>query len=136
MQKSFAQDSTGSPLLTSYYSIKDALASGNAAAASSKAGEFITAASSADEKILPAENYTALLKDADQLAKSKDIKQQREIFAGFSTSMLALAKAVKLSKDPVYQQYCPMKKASWLSSNKAIKNPYSGSAMLTCGKNI
>jgi hypothetical protein len=27
-----------------------------------------------------------------------------------------------------------MKKASWLSSEAAIKNPYFGSAMLTCGK--
>jgi hypothetical protein len=26
-----------------------------------------------------------------------------------------------------------MKKASWLSNDKAIKNPYYGSAMLTCG---
>jgi hypothetical protein len=27
-----------------------------------------------------------------------------------------------------------MKKAYWLSPDKAIKNPYYGSAMLTCGK--
>jgi hypothetical protein len=27
-----------------------------------------------------------------------------------------------------------MKKATWLSSSKTIKNPYFGSAMPTCGK--
>jgi hypothetical protein len=27
-----------------------------------------------------------------------------------------------------------MKKASWLSSEKTIKNPYFGSAMLSCGE--
>jgi len=27
-----------------------------------------------------------------------------------------------------------MKKATWLSSNKTIKNPYYGNAMLTCGQ--
>jgi len=27
-----------------------------------------------------------------------------------------------------------MKKAVWLSNEKAIKNPYYGSQMLTCGK--
>jgi hypothetical protein len=48
--------------------------------------------------------------------------------------MTVLAKAVKLSSEPVYQVYCPMKKANWLSSSKEIKNPYFGSAMLTCGK--
>jgi hypothetical protein len=45
-----------------------------------------------------------------------------------------LAKAVKLSVQPVYQDYCPMKKAYWLSSEAAIKNPYYGSQMLSCGK--
>jgi len=48
--------------------------------------------------------------------------------------MYALAKAVKLTADPVYYTYCPMKKAYWLSSEPTIKNPYFGNAMLTCGK--
>ncbi len=133
-QNTFAQDAHQSPLLSSYYNIKDALVSGNANVASSSAEEFVKAASSADEKTLPAENKEALLKSANQLAKSKDIKKQRELFADFSTDMATMAKAVKLSPNPVYQQYCPMKKASWLSSNKTIKNPYFGNAMLTCGK--
>jgi predicted lipid-binding transport protein (Tim44 family) len=125
-----------SQFLSLYYNIKDALVSGNASATSAKAGEFMKTAGSLNEKVLPVENKNALLKDAEQISKSKDIKQQRELFAGFSNNMAALAKAVKLTTEPVYQQYCPMKKASWLSSNKAIKNPYFGSAMLTCGKNI
>ncbi len=133
-QNTFAQDAHQSPLLSSYYNIKDALVSGNANVASSSAEEFVKAARSADEKTLPAENKEALLKSANQLAKSKDIKKQRELFADFSTDMATMAKAVKLSPNPVYQQYCPMKKASWLSSNKTIKNPYFGNAMLTCGK--
>lgn len=133
-QNTFAQDANQSPLLTSYYSIKDALVSGNATAASAKAEEFVQTANTLDDKALPVENKNALLKDAAQISKSKDIKQQRELFAGFSANMVALAKAVKLTTEPVYQQYCPMKKSSWLSSNKAIKNPYYGNAMLTCGK--
>lgn len=133
-QNSIAQDSAQSPLLTSYYSIKDAMISGKADAVSSKAEAFMQAAGNTGDKSLPAESRGALLKDAGQIAKSKDIKQQRELFATFSANMLALAKVVKLSKDPVYQQYCPMKKASWLSSSRAIKNPYFGNAMLTCGK--
>ncbi|RYF85874.1 MAG: DUF3347 domain-containing protein, partial [Chitinophagaceae bacterium] len=40
----------------------------------------------------------------------------------------------KLSDKPVYVQYCPMKKATWLSSEKQIRNPYYGSSMLTCGE--
>jgi hypothetical protein len=30
-------------------------------------------------------------------------------------------------------QYCPMKKASWLSDSKDIRNPYYGANMLDCG---
>lgn len=134
IQHSFAQDLTQSPLLISYYNVKDAMISGNAATVTSRAEEFIKTVAGADEKTLPTESRVALLKDAEQISNSKNIKQQREIFAGLSTEMVVLAKAVKLSKAPVYQQYCPMKKASWLSSSKAVRNPYFGNAMLTCGK--
>ena len=47
--------------------------------------------------------------------------------------MALVAKAVKLTDAPVYKAYCPMKKAYWLSAEKEIKNPYYGSAMLSCG---
>ncbi|HCN85107.1 MAG TPA: hypothetical protein DIT07_16040 [Sphingobacteriaceae bacterium] len=67
------------------------------------------------------------------MSESKDIKHQREHFAAFSNNMIALAKVSKLSSQPIYQLYCPMKKSSWLSSEKTIKNLYYGKAMLTCG---
>jgi len=34
----------------------------------------------------------------------------------------------------LYEDYCPMKKMSWLSESKEIKNPFYGSKMLSCGK--
>ena len=138
VQRSFAQDSTQqyqlSQLLTQYYNIKDALVAGNSNEASAKAEEFIKIANSIDYKIISEGNINALLKDASPISESKDIKTQREHFANFSNNMVALAKGLKLTTGPIYQQYCPMKKANWLSSDKAIKNPYYGNAMLTCGK--
>jgi hypothetical protein len=136
VQQSFAQDSTKaqpSPLLTSYYNLKDALVSSNPATAASSADEFVKALNDIDKEIVKEENRAALLSDASAISQTKDLKVQREKFATLSANMFALAKAVKLSTEPVYQQYCPMKKASWLSNNKAIKNPYYGNAMLTCG---
>ena len=56
------------------------------------------------------------------------------LIAFFSNNFYSLAKAVKLSTQTIYQDYCPMKKAFWLSEVPAIKNPYYGKAMLTCGK--
>lgn len=122
-----------SQLLTLYYDIKDALVGGNANTASAKAEDFVKAMNSIDINALNEASREALLKDASHISETKDIKLQREHFAPFSDNMIALAKTVKLSAEPVYQQYCPMKKSSWLSNQQAIKNPYYGSAMLTCG---
>jgi hypothetical protein len=119
-------------VLPSYYSVKDALVSGNANLAASKAGELVKTLNSTEVKTIT--NRDGLLEHAGKIAASKDLKSQREHFAGLSTDMIALAKASKLSAEPVYQMYCPMKKSNWLSSEKTVKNPYYGSAMLTCGK--
>ncbi len=136
VQQSFAQDSTKtqtSPLLTSYYALKDALVSSNPNVAASSAAEFVKASDALDKEMVTPENRSAIVNDAIAISQSKDLKLQREKFATLSGNVFALAKKVKLSAEPVYQQYCPMKKASWLSNNKAIKNPYYGNAMLTCG---
>ena len=138
LQKATAQDSTQrhqlSQLLSQYYNVKDALVAGNSKDASAKAEEFIKIANSIDYKLISEGNINALLKDATPISESGDIKVQREHFANFSNNMATLAKAMKLTNLPIYQAYCPMKKANWLSSDKEIKNPYYGNAMLTCGK--
>lgn len=122
-----------SQLLTIYYDIKDALVSGNANIASAKAEDFVKTLNSLDMNAFKEASREALFKEGTVISNSKDLKEQRVIFAPFSDNMIALAKTVKLSTEPVYQQYCPMKKASWLSNQQKIKNPYYGSAMLTCG---
>lgn len=142
MQNSFAQpvptsreETTTAPsqLLQSYLSIKNALVAGKPANASAGADEFVKALNDIDIKIINEATRNALLKDATHIAESKDISHQRELFSAFSDNMIALAKTVKLSEEPLYLAYCPMKKSSWLSSEKTIKNPYYGSSMLTCG---
>lgn len=136
--KLFAQDAQQqiklSELLTRYYSIKDALVSGSNANASTSAEQFIKTLNTIDYKVVSEGNVNALLKDATSISETKDIKRQRDQFANLSTNMAALAKAVKLSSSAIYQVYCPMKKANWLSSEQIIKNPYYGNAMLSCGK--
>ncbi|MET3877621.1 DUF3347 domain-containing protein [Chitinophaga sp. OAE865] len=130
-----------SPLLSLYYNIKDALTGGNAGAAAAKADEFVKAAAGVDMSSMPPAVHDAymplaakLQADAKAIAEAKDISKQREHFKTLSDNLYLLAKAVPLSARPVYQEYCPMKKAYWLSNSNAIKNPYYGSQMLTCGK--
>lgn len=137
-QKNFAQDSTKKyqlpQLLTYYYNIKNALVVGDANSASSNALTFVENVNSIDYKVISEGNVHTLATGAGKIAEAKDIKKQREYFANFSANMATVAKAVKLIDEPVYQAWCPMKKAVWLSKEKAIKNPYFGSSMLTCGQ--
>ena len=140
VQNGFAQlvpvnqeDSMSSQLLQSYYNIKNALVAGNANTASLKAEEFVKTLNGIDPKIINEATRNALLKDAGNISEKKGITSQRESFATFSINMYTLIKAVKLTTDPVYYAYCPMKKAYWLSNEAAIKNPYYGNMMLTCG---
>jgi len=136
--KAAAQQPANKPgvneLLQSYYAIKDALVSGNNNAASAGATAFVKNINGLSLQAISAGNVSALVKDAGAIAEAKDIKAQRQYFANFSSNMAEVAKALKLADQPVYIQYCPMIKASWLSNEKSIKNPYYGSSMLTCGK--
>jgi hypothetical protein len=135
-----AQDSAfnnkAGALLVHYYNLKNALVAGDAGSAASNADLFIRAANTIDYKLIPEGNINALLNDATRISVTKDLKKQRLYFANFSANMIAIAKSVKLTAAPLYEAYCPMKKASWLSAEKEIRNPYYGSAMLTCGKII
>ncbi|MGV3529662.1 MAG: DUF3347 domain-containing protein [Flavisolibacter sp.] len=121
-------------VLQSYYAVKDALVKGDVGAASAGATVFIKNLNGISYKLISEGNVNVLLHDAGTIADAKNLNAQRNAFANFSTNMTTVAKALKLSDKPVYIQYCPMKKASWLSSEQAIKNPYYGSAMLSCGE--
>lgn len=123
-----------SQLLTTYYNLKNALVSDDASSAASNADEFLRTVNAIDFKVLSEGNVHILAKDAGRISSSKDLKKQREHFVHLSSNMVEVAKTIMLGERPVYIQYCPMKKASWLSSEKKIRNPFYGSSMLTCGE--
>ena len=123
-----------SQLLALYYNIKNALVAGDAGSAASNADEFVKTVNAIDLKVISEGNAHILAKDAGRISTTKDLRKQREYFAGFSSNMAAVAKSLRPGTQPIYLQYCPMKKASWLSSEKQIRNPYFGSSMLTCGE--
>jgi hypothetical protein len=134
-------NSSLSQLLTLYYQLKDALIKSDVNAASAKAAELYKAIEGVETKTLSEQDskaFTALHSklsyDARHISEVKELPHQREHFAKLSENMYALAKAVKLSAQPVYEQYCPMKDAYWLSNEAKIKNPYYGEQMLTCGE--
>lgn len=140
-QPVFAQSSALSPILTDYYQVKDALVAGDAKAAASAAGEMLKSVNSVNMSTLSPKDHQAFMTlqdkleyDSRHISESSDINHQREHFTSLSANLFKLARQVHLSGQPIYEDYCPMKKAYWLSSDAAIKNPYFGSSMPTCGK--
>ncbi len=80
-----------------------------------------------------------LVKQIGLMESSGDIEQQRLAFSSFSAGFYRAVKSFGLMDKTVYYQFCPMafnnKGAYWLSEINAIRNPYFGDKMLTCGQN-
>ncbi len=130
----------------SYFAVKDALVKTDGNTASLKAKDLSNAISAVKMETLTTDEHNVWMKvmkdllfDAEHISDTKDIGHQREHFMNLSKNMYELIKVSK-SETPVYYQYCPManggKGANWLSKENAIKNPYYGSQMLTCGSTI
>jgi hypothetical protein len=128
-------------VITAYLGVKNALISGNNDATKSSAKELLTAISTVPTKqFTPEQNtlwaaYTDKLQfDSRHISESAAIDHQREHFTSLSKNMFELVKGLKLNTNTLTEKYSQIKKATWLSESAAIKNPYYGSQMLTCGK--
>lgn len=127
-----------------YFAVKDALVKTDGNVSSAKAKELLTAITTVKMEKLDAETHMVWMKiqkdlvlDAEHISETKDASHQRDHFISLSKNMYSLLKVSKYEQ-PVYYQFCPMandgKGANWLSKENAVKNPYYGSQMLTCGK--
>ena len=124
----------------SYFQLKDALIKTDSKLASDKSNDLALAIAAVKMETLTTEEHsvwmkvnTDLIAQAKSIAATQDIKKQRELFKLVSKNTYDLIKVSKAAF-PVYYQYCPMQDANWLSKESAVKNPYYGSKMLSCGK--
>ncbi|HEY4324585.1 MAG TPA: DUF3347 domain-containing protein [Mucilaginibacter sp.] len=140
-----AQNATASAavntVVTAYLEIKNALTIDNNELAKTKAKELLTAISvvpadklTTDQKTLWTAYANKLNFYSRHISESTAIDHQRDHFTSLSKNMFEVVKGLKLNTATIYEQYCPMKKATWLSETSTIKNPYYGKQMLTCGK--
>ena len=129
-----------------YFAVKDALVQTDGAVASGKATNLLNAIKAVKMDKLPMDVHVVWMKvsrdletDAAHIAESKDAAHQRDHFMALSKNIYALIKVSKYEQ-PIYYQFCPMandgKGANWLSKDNAIKNPYYGAQMLSCGKTV
>jgi len=137
VQAAKAQDKSVNGVLSAYFTLKNDLVADNAATAKTHAAELAAAIKAVPADKIPAEQLAAWKKiqlSTTRIGEAKDIDAQRDYFAILSDNIIAVTKALKVNAVPVYQQYCPMKKVNWLSETAAIKNPFYGKMMLTCGQ--
>ena len=133
-------------IFDNYFALKDALVKSDGNLASAKAKELLNALNSVQMNKLTNDEHTVWMKimkdlafDTEHIEETKDVGHQRDHFITLSDNMYQLLKVSK-QKTPTYYQHCPMandgKGANWLSKESTIKNPYYGSAMLSCGKTV
>jgi copper chaperone CopZ len=133
-------------IFDNYFLLKDALISSDGTKTALASKELLTAINTVKMDKIEMDAHMVWMKvvdqlkeDAEHISDTKDIKHQRDHFTSLSKDMYTLIKAVKY-ETPVYFQFCPMyndgKGANWLSKENAVKNPYYGSMMLSCGKTV
>ena len=133
-------------IFDNYFLVKNALVKSDGNSASTNATELLKAINAVKMESLKADVHLVWMKvvknlkeDTKFISETKDIKIQRDYFDTLSVNMYELIKISK-PETPIYYQNCPMandgKGANWLSKENAVKNPYYGSMMLTCGKTV
>jgi copper chaperone CopZ len=131
-------------VFTNYFAVKEALVKTDGNTASTKAKALLLAINGVKMETLATDEHTVWMKvvanlqeKTENIANTKDTKKQRDLFDTLSLNIYSLIKVSK-QETPTYYQFCPManngKGANWLSKENAIKNPYYGSMMLSCGK--
>ena len=117
-------------VLDHYLEIQSDLAKDSIKGVDEHANAIAKAVKADDMKMLSLDVAT----QAEALAKAKDLKAAREADKPLSASLIKYLADNKAGKGMYHEAYCPMVKASWLQTEKTIKNPYMGKAMLGCGE--
>ncbi|WP_312752537.1 DUF3347 domain-containing protein [Epilithonimonas hominis] len=132
------------PIVKDYLALKNALVADNDKAAASAGKQLFSTFKNVDMKAIPANKHKQYMEIAVNAKENAEhigdnagkIAHQREHLASLSKDVSDLI-ALFGTTQKLYQDYCPMyndgKGAVWISEAKAIKNPYYGSQMLTCG---
>jgi Cu(I)/Ag(I) efflux system membrane fusion protein len=131
-------------LVGTYLPVKDALVASDPTAAAAAATDFVTALDGVDLSLVAGdahaygmEQLRTLRAHGRQLSGSDDLDAQRQQFELLSAALINSLRAFGAAGDTVYVQHCPMafndRGADWIASEAAIRNPYFGDQMLTCG---
>ncbi len=77
----------------------------------------------------------SLVKAASAI-QGKELEAARNEFFELSKPLLAYVYRLYSGEREYLRFYCDMAKKGWIQNSKAVRNPYYGSSMLTCGELI
>ena len=117
-------------VLNHYLKIEESLSKDSVSGVDEHAGAIAKAVNGDEMKMLPAD----VARQADALARAKDLVAARAAFKPLSASLAKYLADNKAGRGTYHEAYCPMVKANWLQTSADIKNPYMGKAMLGCGE--
>jgi len=129
------------PVFDAYFALKDALVASDAKKAAAQATELSSAVKAVPMEGMDADLHTMWMQVMEPLARissgiasKSDLGAQRKAFAELTEPLFALVKA-RPGSSPIYLDHCPMYEggADWLSRDKAIRNPFYGAQMMSCG---
>ena len=142
--KEVAQNFSIARIVKDYLVLKNALVADNDKAAANAGKQLFATLSKVDMKTIAANKHKEFMdifenakENAEHIGDNAGkIDHQREHLASLSKDVSDLIVLFGTTQK-LYQDHCPMyndgKGAVWISEAKAIKNPYYGGKMLTCG---
>lgn len=116
-----------------YIGLKNALVDGNVAQAATRASAMHETLQNMEPKGQK-EQIETITDGLKVISSQKQIEQQRAELGKLSDALWGLIEDSSEFGKPAYYNYCPMKKTHWISESAAIRNPFYGKQMLTCGK--
>lgn len=120
-----------------YFSTQEGLAGDDLAAAKKGASAFLTHAESMACSTEEDSCCSAELDAATAIKDASSIAQARVAFKSWSDALLAKMEKSGMADGEAYVMHCPMafdnKGGTWLQKSSALRNPYYGAMMLTCG---
>lgn len=126
-----------------YLNMKDAFVKGDVDGVSAFAKAGLSALNSLNKEALKEPTLTQISTSTrlmKLISMSTNLEEQRNAFVSLNENFIDLVKNMKEIEPLLYVQQCPMasnnKGAAWLSTEKDIRNPYYGDAMLSCGSVI
>ena len=130
-------------VLPIYFKLKDALVASNIERSSLEAKAMRETLQKIDSSKLgnmEKSHFSKIIEMIKAINVNQDIENQRSHFVILNENMVAITSSLNSLEKTLYIQQCPMansnKGAIWLSTEKDIRNPYFGDAMLTCGSVI